>query len=65
MCASLCEEVSREAFHSQFHRMACPGVVLSVGIFIFNEVEVLDFCGPFEVFSVARYIQAISIEHAK
>ncbi|GLV60152.1 AraC family transcriptional regulator [Dictyobacter sp. S3.2.2.5] len=28
--------------------------VLTVGILIFNEVEVLDFCGPFEVFSVAR-----------
>ena len=26
----------------------------SVGILVFNEVEVLDFCGPFEVFSVAR-----------
>ena len=26
----------------------------TVGILIFNEVEVLDFCGPFEVFSVAR-----------
>lgn len=25
-----------------------------VGILLFNEVEVLDFCGPFEVFSVAR-----------
>ena len=25
-----------------------------VGILIFPEVEVLDFCGPFEVFSVAR-----------
>ena len=25
----------------------------SVGIFIFDDVEVLDFCGPFEVFSVA------------
>jgi transcriptional regulator GlxA family with amidase domain len=25
----------------------------SVGIFIFSDVEVLDFCGPFEVFSVA------------
>lgn len=24
-----------------------------VGIFIFDQVEVLDFCGPFEVFSVA------------
>lgn len=26
----------------------------SVGIFIFNEVEVLDFAGPFEVFSVTE-----------
>ena len=25
-----------------------------LGIFIFNDVEVLDFCGPFEVFSVTR-----------
>ena len=25
-----------------------------VGIFIYEDVEVLDFCGPFEVFSVAR-----------
>jgi transcriptional regulator GlxA family with amidase domain len=25
----------------------------SVGIFVFNDVEILDFCGPFEVFSVA------------
>ena len=25
----------------------------NVGILIFNDVEVLDFCGPFEVFSVA------------
>ena len=25
-----------------------------VGILIFNDVEVLDFCGPFEVFSSAR-----------
>ena len=27
---------------------------LQVGILIFPEVEVLDFCGPFEVFSVTR-----------
>src|SRR5947209_212731 len=26
----------------------------TVGILIFPEVEVLDFCGPFEVFSVTR-----------
>ena len=28
----------------------------TVGILIFDDVEVLDFCGPFEVFSVARLI---------
>jgi transcriptional regulator GlxA family with amidase domain len=32
---------------------------LNVGILIFEEVEVLDFCGPFEVFSVAGRRQAI------
>lgn len=26
----------------------------TIGILIFDEVEVLDFCGPFEVFSVSR-----------
>jgi transcriptional regulator GlxA family with amidase domain len=30
---------------------------LSVGIFIYEDVEVLDFCGPFEVFSVTRLIE--------
>jgi transcriptional regulator GlxA family with amidase domain len=29
----------------------------SVGIFIFDEVEVLDFAGPFEVFSVASRVK--------
>lgn len=29
-----------------------------VGILIFDDVEVLDFCGPFEVFSVARLDEA-------
>lgn len=28
---------------------------LVVGIFLFNEIEVLDFAGPFEVFSLAEY----------
>jgi transcriptional regulator GlxA family with amidase domain len=28
----------------------------TVGILIFDDVEVLDFCGPFEVFSVARSV---------
>lgn len=31
-----------------------PGATTTVGILIFNQVEVLDFCGPFEVFSVAE-----------
>lgn len=29
-------------------------IKLNAGIFIFNEVEVLDFAGPFEVFSLAE-----------
>ncbi len=29
----------------------------TVGILIFDEVEVLDFCGPFEVFSVTRNLE--------
>jgi transcriptional regulator GlxA family with amidase domain len=29
-----------------------------VGILVFDNVEVLDFCGPFEVFSVARVDEA-------
>ena len=28
----------------------------NVGILLFNEVEVLDFTGPFEVFSIASYL---------
>lgn len=31
----------------------------NVAILIFNEVEVLDFCGPFEVFSVANEIHSL------
>jgi len=31
---------------------------LNVGILIFDEVEVLDFCGPFEVFGVAGRLKA-------
>ena len=29
----------------------------NVGIFVFDFVEVLDFAGPFEVFSSTRYIK--------
>lgn len=32
----------------------------TVGILIFDDVEVLDFCGPFAVFSVARPV----VEHS-
>lgn len=28
--------------------------LLTAGVLIFDDVEVLDFCGPFEVFSIAR-----------
>jgi transcriptional regulator GlxA family with amidase domain len=27
---------------------------IRVGIFVFNEVEVLDFAGPYEVFSLTK-----------
>ncbi len=36
----------------------------TVCIVIFNEVEVLDFCGPFEVFSVARLNEDRRLEEA-
>lgn len=35
----------------------------SVGIFLFNEVEVLDFAGPFEVFSIAGHSTKPFIVH--
>ena len=34
--------------------MTASKAVRTVGILLFDEVEVLDFCGPFEVFSVSR-----------
>ena len=30
------------------------GVVMEIGIFIYDNVEILDFCGPFEVFCTAN-----------
>lgn len=33
--------------------------IKNVAILIFNDVEVLDFCGPFEVFSVTNEIHAL------
>ncbi|MHA2154365.1 MAG: hypothetical protein ACXABU_03420 [Candidatus Hodarchaeales archaeon] len=29
-----------------------------VGILVFDQAEVLDFCGPYEVLSVARFLDA-------
>jgi transcriptional regulator GlxA family with amidase domain len=34
----------------------------SVGIFVFNDIEVLDFCGPFEVLSVTRIDESKRLE---
>ena len=33
---------------------------MNIGILLFDDMEVLDFCGPFEVFSVAVKIGATS-----
>ena len=38
--------------------------MLSVGIFVFDEVEVLDFAGPFEVLSTAGRVRARAGEPA-
>jgi transcriptional regulator GlxA family with amidase domain len=35
-----------------------PDQLPTVGTLLFDEVEVLDFCGPFEVFSAARPLEA-------
>jgi transcriptional regulator GlxA family with amidase domain len=34
----------------------------TVGILVFNDIEVLDFCGPFEVLSVARLDESKRVE---
>jgi transcriptional regulator GlxA family with amidase domain len=34
----------------------------SVGIFVFNDIEILDFCGPFEVLSVTRLEESKRLE---
>ena len=39
---------------SLFKRQVLSYKKKNVGIFIFDEVEVLDFCGPFEIFSSTR-----------
>lgn len=36
----------------------------NVGILLFNQVEVLDFCGPFEVFSIARLDEQHRLDEA-
>lgn len=37
---------------------------IQVGILIFDEVEVLDFCGPFEVFSITRMDEEKRLEES-
>jgi transcriptional regulator GlxA family with amidase domain len=34
------------------------GASWNVGILVFDEVEILDFCGPFEVFAVTRLLDS-------
>src|SRR3954454_23575546 len=35
----------------------------NLAILVFNDVEVLDFCGPFEVFSVAnRFVESAAFD---
>jgi transcriptional regulator GlxA family with amidase domain len=36
----------------------------TIGILIFGEVEVLDFCGPFEVFSVTRKLETLTSDES-
>jgi transcriptional regulator GlxA family with amidase domain len=36
--------------------------IKSVGVYLFDNVEILDFTGPLQVFSSAQYINAASIE---
>jgi len=35
----------------------------TIGIYLFDNIEVLDFAGPFEVFSTAQRLQAMSSEN--
>ncbi|TOP30293.1 glutamine amidotransferase [Vibrio parahaemolyticus] len=38
----------------------CMEAIMNIGIYIYDEAEVLDFSGPFEVFSTARRLGAES-----
>jgi transcriptional regulator GlxA family with amidase domain len=40
------------------------GATVNVGIYLFDQVEVLDFAGPFEVFSTAARVQQRREPHA-
>lgn len=35
--------------------------MLNVGIFLFNDIEVLDFAGPFEVFTVTSELNNFTL----
>ncbi len=41
---------------AELHPLRSPGEPMSVAILLFDDVEVLDFSGPFEVFSVAAHV---------
>ena len=34
---------------------------MNIGIFIYDDIEVLDLGGPFEIFSVAMFIDGILV----
>jgi hypothetical protein len=42
----------------------CRRTTLNTGIFIFDGVEVLDFAGPFEVFSRTRLLPGVESERS-
>ncbi|MFT4566271.1 MAG: transcriptional regulator GlxA family with amidase domain, partial [Saprospiraceae bacterium] len=37
----------------------------TIGILLFDEVEILDFAGPYEVFSIARDLSGIALFDVK
>ena len=43
-------------FQNFFRKLQFFNMALKIGIFIFDEVEVIDYARPFEVFSVAESI---------
>jgi transcriptional regulator GlxA family with amidase domain len=50
-----------DAFFYQFSTLQLITPMKQLGIFIFEDVEVLDFAGPFEVFSVANQLSGYTL----